>query len=273
MSADLTSLRRQFAAVEADLMKAAAATLTSAAFEGRRNVISESRRVFDRPREWTVDKAWQVDKAKPADGARMVAVLRAKPQQAQVLQYQIDGGIRRKGDVGATRYDVPVGASTENTDQFGGIKKGSLKKIAKAAKSEKTKRLTLAGRRAAVRALRNTATTDKARVRAGLRLKPLKWVVKSGNEAGTFFGVIDGVRGYWERPGRSVAAPIRRKGVRSVEPRGNNKPKLLLAFSDQARYRKRLKFDETMERAQTARLTSASFGRELERIQSSRSTR
>lgn len=271
MSADLASLRRQFAAVESDLMKAAAATLTAAAFEGRRGIIAELRRVFDRPREWTVDRAWLVDKAKPADGARMFAVLKAKPEQAKVLQYQIDGGIRRKGDPGATKHDVPVGAAPEHTDQFGGIKKGSLKKIAKAAKSEKGKRLTLAGRRAAVRALRNDATTEKARARAGLRLKPLKWVTKSGNEPGTFFGTIDGVRGYWERPGRSLAAPVRRKGVRTVEPRGNNRPKLLLAFSDQARYRKRLKFLETMESARASRLTSADFGRELARIQSARS--
>lgn len=271
MSADLTSLRRQFAATEAHIMKALAATLTSTAFEARRGFVSDARRVFDRPREWTVERAGVVEKAKATDGARMSATFRIKPEQAKVLQYQIDGGVRRKGNVGATRYDVPVGASPENTDAYGGIKRGSLKKIAKAAKAEKGKRLTLAGRRAAVRALRSTATTEKARTRAGLRLKPLKWVTKSGNAPGTFFGVVDGVRGYWERPGRSLAAPVRRKGVLTVEPRGDNRPKLLLAFSDQARYRKKLKFQETMERAQASRLTSASFGRELARVQAARS--
>ncbi|ARQ56903.1 hypothetical protein Kim5_CH00795 [Rhizobium sp. Kim5] len=202
----------------------------------------------------------------------MFAALKAKPEQAKVLQYQIDGGVRKKGDPGATRFDVPVGAAPQNVDQFGGIARGVLKKTAKTAKTEKGKRLTLAGRRAAARALRNAATDEISRNRSSLKLKPLKWVVKSQNAAGTFFGVVNGTRGYWERPERSLAAVNRRKGVRSVEPRGNNRPKLLLTFADKAKYKKVLKFSKVMLRTSTASLTSSNFSRELTRILSARST-
>jgi len=268
----VTDLQRQFGAVERDINKALAGTLNATVFEARSGIIRDSKRQFDRPRPWSTDKAWLFDKAKPADGARMFAALKAKPDQAEVLKYQIDGGIRRKGDVGATRYDVPVGADPANIDQFGGIARGVLKKTAKAAKAEKVKRLQLATRRAATRVLRNAATTDKVRARIAMRLQPMKWVVKSKNEPGTFFGTVGGVRGYWQRSARSLAQGPRRKGTKTVLPRGDNRPKLLLAFADQAKYQKRLKYQVAMERAMAAKMNSAQFGRELARIQAARST-
>ncbi|WP_283195085.1 hypothetical protein [Rhizobium sp. AN80A] len=264
----ITDLSRHFRALEADVMKAAAATLNSTVFEARDKVISTSKRTFDRPKDWSTSKAWVFTKAKSSDGARMFAELRAKPEQAKVLQYQIDGGIRHKGDPGATRYDVPVGVDAAHTDAFGGIARGALKKVAKAAAKEKRDRRTIAGRRAAVRGQRLTATSEAQRSRAALRLKPLKWGNKSANEPGTFFAKIGDTRGYWTRPGRSLATSIRRKGLRSVQPRGDNKPRLILAFADHAKYRKRLKFADVMQRARLAKMSTANFARELARVQS-----
>jgi hypothetical protein len=200
----------------------------------------------------------------------MFAELRAKPEQSKVLHYKIDGGIRRKGDPGATRYDVPVGADAAHTDAFGGIARGALKKVAKVAAKEKKDRRTVAGRRAALRGQRLTATSDTQRARVALRLKPLKWVNKSANEPGTFFAKIGDTRGYWTRPGRSLATSIRRKGLRSVQPRGDNKPKLLLAFADHAKYRKRLKFAEVVQRARLSKMSTSNFSRELARVQAGR---
>ncbi|QND41849.1 hypothetical protein HB770_04210 [Rhizobium leguminosarum bv. viciae] len=140
----ITDLSRHFRAFEADIMKAAAATLNSTVYEAREKIIQTSKRTFDRPKEWSTSKAYLFTKAKPADGARMFGELRAKPEQAKVLHYQIDGGIRRKGDPGATRYDVPVGADAAHTDAFGGIARGALKKVAKVAAKEKKDRRTVA---------------------------------------------------------------------------------------------------------------------------------
>ncbi|MBY5446587.1 hypothetical protein HFO93_24555 [Rhizobium leguminosarum] len=201
-----------------------------------------------------------------------VAELRAKPEQAKVLHYEVDGGIRRKGDPGATRYDVPVGANAAHTDQFGGIAKGALKKVAKVAGKEKKDRKTATGRRAALRGQRLAATSEKQRSRVALRLKPLKWITKSGNEPGTFVGKIGDTRGYWTRPGRSFAAPVRRKGLRSVQSRGDNKPKLILAFADHANYRKRLKFADVVARARLAKMSTSNFSRELARVQARRTS-
>lgn len=268
----LTDLRRTFGALEKDIDKAAAATLNATLFDARAGIIREAKRTFDRPRDWSTDKAFLFDKAKAADGAGMSATLRAKPQQAKVLALQIDGGVRKKGDVGATPYDVAVGASPENTDQYGGIARGVMKRLGKAMKKEKTARKALAPRRAAVRMLRNAATTEVARQRTAKRLQPLKWVAKSKNEPGMFSATIGGTRGIWQRPERTLAAGARQKGVRTVLPRGDNRPRLLLAFSDQARYQKKLKYQETMLRSQARKLNTASFGRELARIQQSRST-
>ncbi|MCD4659439.1 MULTISPECIES: hypothetical protein [Agrobacterium] len=265
----VTDLARHFRAMEADIMRAAAGVLNSAAFEARAQIIDASKRTFDRPRDWTTSKAWSFTKAKHQDGARMFAELKAKPEQAKILGYQIDGGIRRKGDPGATRYDVPVGADAPNTDRFGGIARGSLKKIGKAAAKERKDRSNLKARRVALRAQRIAATSDKQRARVGMRLQPLKWSAKSGNTPGTFFGTVGGMRGYWARPERTLAAPTRRKGLQSVRTLGDLK--LVLAFADRAKYKKKLKFEVVMQRASRSKMSSANFARELARVQARRS--
>ncbi len=266
----VTDLARHFRAMEADIMRAAAGVLNSAMFDARAQIIDNSKRTFDRPKDWTTSKAWLFTKAKHQDGARMFAELKAKPEQAKVLGYQIEGGDRRKGDPGATRYDVPVGANAANTDQFGGIARGTLKKVAKAAAKEKKDRTTLKARRVALRAQRIAATSDKQRDRVGMRLQPLKWVAKSKSAPGTFFATVGGVRGYWARPERTPAAPRRRKGLQSVRTMGNLK--LVLAFADKAKYEKKLKFQDVMLRTSRTKMSSSNFARELARVQARRSS-
>ncbi|MBY5446586.1 hypothetical protein HFO93_24550 [Rhizobium leguminosarum] len=53
----ITDLSRHFRALEADVIKAAAATLNSTVFEARDKIISTSKRTFDRPKEWSTSKA------------------------------------------------------------------------------------------------------------------------------------------------------------------------------------------------------------------------
>jgi len=265
-----TDLSRHFRALEADIVRAAAGTLNSAMFDARAQIIDNSKRTFDRPKDWTTSRAWVFTQAKHQDGPRMFAELRAKPEQAKVLGYQIDGGERRKGDPGATRYDVPVGADVAHTDQFGGIARGALKKAAKIAAKEKKDRTTLKARRVALRAQRIAATSDKQRARVGMRLQPLKWIAKSRGAAGTFFGTVGGVRGYWARPERSPAAPSRRKGLQSVRSIGTLK--LVIAFADKAKYHKKLKFADVMLRETRSKMNAANFARELARVQARRSS-
>lgn len=102
----ISNLKKTFGAIETDIRNAAAATLNATVFAARTEIVAESRRVFDRPKDWSTKNAWLFTKAKASDGAAMFSELKAKPQQAAILRYQIDGGVRRKGDPGATRYDV-----------------------------------------------------------------------------------------------------------------------------------------------------------------------
>lgn len=265
----LTNLSRTFHALETDIIKAAAGTLNATVFAARAETIAESRRVFDRPRDWSTKDAWLFTKAKPSDGANMFAELRAKQKQAGILHYQIEGGTRRKGDPGATRFDVPVGAEAANTDAFGGIARGTLKRAASAARKEKKSRATLAARRNAARAQLAAASTRTEKQRIARRIATMKWVKRSKNAGGSFFGTIDGVRGYWQRPERSVAVSPRRSGVRTVIPQGRNKPRLLLAFADRAEYRPLFRYNDVISRVTQTHMTSAAFARELARVQSS----
>lgn len=145
-------------------------------------------------------------------------------------------------------------------------------RIARKARAEKTARAKLAARRHNARLQLSAAPTTAAKKRIATRMQALRWVKRSDNKPGVFFGSIGGVRGYWSRPERSVAIGPRRKGVRTVVPRGRNTPKLILAFADRAVYRRPpLAYNETMLRVQEATMTSTTFGRELARIQSRRS--
>jgi hypothetical protein len=83
--------------------------LNAAALEIRGAQTQHTKDVFDRPKSHTTDKKWLVDKARPADGDRMFATVNARPAQAEYLKFQIFGGRKAKGDVGAGPFDIYAG--------------------------------------------------------------------------------------------------------------------------------------------------------------------
>lgn len=137
---------------------------------------------------------------------------------------------------------------------------------------KKKSRATLAARRNAARAQLAAASTRAEKQRIARRLASMKWVHRSKNAGGSFFGTIKGIRGYWQRPERSLAVAPRRNGVSTVIPKGRNKPRLLLAFANRAEYRPLFRYNDTINRVTAANLTSAAFARELARVQSRRPT-
>lgn len=67
-------------------------------------------------------------------------------------------------------------------------------------------------------------------------------------QGGIFFGKIQGTKGYWRRPRAHDGSPI-----------------LLLKFQKTARYRKRFRFKETVEKSCRKFVTTREFGYELDR--------
>lgn len=239
------------------LPKAAAGFLNGVAFEARKQLIKHNSEAFDRPVKFT-DRAWVVDKAKPADGDEMVATVRAQPEQAAYLQYQIFGGERGAGDPGAGKWDVF--AHSDRLTRAGGVDKRYLKRLSQRNKDERKARKDLRSKRIAVRAQRQSGQHGP--------FQDFSWVKASKNKPGVFFGEVGGLRGYWERPRRTKAAKKRRVGVISVKPRGSARPKLLFAMKDAVSYKPRYKYDLQVQKAMRSAATGAAFRRELSRSMS-----
>lgn len=126
------------------------------------------------------------------------------------MRYQINGGVRNKGDVGATPYDVLTDAPDSEKNAYGNLKRGYLKRIASQAKTEKTKRARLAAKREKLRA-------------AGKSTAPARWAASNpSGKPGIFFGKIGAQKGYWQR---------------AANRDGDYKLKLFARMSDEAVYK------------------------------------
>ena len=168
--------------------RAAAELLNKAAFGIRRELITYTETIFDKPNAYT-KAAWVVDKAKSTDGPKMFAAVKARPKQAEYLRFQIFGGERHKGDAGSGPYDLF--AYSAKVTQYGGVDRKYLKQLSKRAKTERGKRAALRAQRAAL----GPDATPKQR-------KAVKWITASRNQPGIFFGEVYGLKGYWQRPER-----------------------------------------------------------------------
>lgn len=252
---DMRKLERQLDDVGRKAFpKAAAGWLNGNAFESRKQLIAHNKEAFDHPVPFT-NRAWVVDKARPADGDRMEATVRAQPEQAAYLQYQIFGGERGAGDPGSGKWDVFAHAS--KLTRAGGVDRGHLKRTAKRNRDEKEARASLRAKRVAVRAQRRTGMQGA--------FQDFSWVTASRNRPGVFFGEVGGLKGYWERPRRTKAARKRQVGVISVRPRGNNRPKLLVAMKDTVHYKPRYRYELQIQKAMRTAGTRAAFNKELTR--------
>ncbi|UFS81529.1 MULTISPECIES: hypothetical protein [Rhizobium] len=215
---DTKSFERGLSRIEKQgLPEAQAGFLNGLAFGARKELLSYANRTIQGgPTPWT-KRGFVVDKA--ASGKSPTAVVRIQDQQARYMDYQVNGGKRRKGDPGATPYDVLTDAPDSEKNAFGNLKRGYLKRLARQAKTEKTKRARLHAKR------------DKLRA-AGKSTKPARWATNtpSGN-AGIFFGKIGGQKGYWQR--------ARKRD-------GDYRLTLLARLSDEADYKPSFQWDETV---------------------------
>lgn len=247
---DRLSLNATISQIERMIPRALAGTLSTVAFQQREALIAHSEAVFDRPKPYT-QRAWRFERAKASDGDRMYSSIYALPDQARYLSYQIRGGVRRRGDVGAGPFDVPVDAT--NRDRFGNIRRNFIGKTAAQARTERDDRRSLRSRRRAAKA---AGASPEA-------LRSLSWISQSRNKPGVFFAEIEGVRGYWRRPKRTKAARKRRNGIRSVRALGG--PELVVQFAEAASYTPIFKYNDVVQRTHSSYFTSAQFNRELQR--------
>lgn len=224
---DPRAVERTFAKIEKEALPAAqAGFLNGLAFGARKSLLAYAdKTIAGGPTSWT-RRGFIVDKAIATPGKPPEAVIRIQPQQASYMQFLINGGIRRAGSPGATPYDVMTDAPDSEKDSFGNIRKGYLKRVARQAKAEKTKRARLAAKRQKLRG-------------AGKSTAPARWSTNNPSGApGLFFGVVDGKKGYWQRASKRD---------------GDYKVKLLARMSDDAKYRPTFRWDDTI----TASIKSA----------------
>lgn len=203
----MTKIERQV------LPTAQAGFLNGIAFGARKALLKHADTVIDgKPTAWT-KRGFVVDKA---TSESLEASVRILPQQAGYMTYLINGGTRRAGDVGATPYDVLTDAPEDQKNVFGNLKRGYLKRIARQAKAEKTKRARLAAKR------------DKLRA-AGKSTGPARWASNNPfGKPGIFFGRVGDQKGYWQR---------------AAKRDGDYKLKLLARMSDEAVYKPTFRWD------------------------------
>ncbi|MCS4092613.1 hypothetical protein [Rhizobium sp. BK176] len=216
-SFDLRGFEKTLTRIERQVLpQAQAGLLNSIAFGARKSLLAYADKTIQgKPTAWT-RKGFVVDKATPES---LEAVVRIQPQQATYITYLINGGVRRKGDVGTTPYDVLTDAPDGEKNAFGNLKRGYLKRIARQAKAEKTKRARLATKRAKVRA-------------AGKPTGPARWAANNAaGKPGIFFGRIGNQKGYWQR---------------ATKRDGDYNLKLLARMSDEAIYKPTFRWDDTI---------------------------
>lgn len=225
---DFRALERQLEGVAKRVFpQAAARFLNGIAFDARDRMKKGVERDFDRPNNFTKN-AFTVVRAKESDRENMFATIEIKDEQAKYLAFQVFGGTRGAGDPGAGRWDVQTWSSRKT--KYGGVDRRFLKRTAQRNRDEKAKRKDLRARRQSAAA-------------AGLPTRDHSWVKNSRNRPGVFFGTVDGVRGYWERPKRTKAARVRKRGVVTVRPEGNNRPKPLVLMQDRVTHKPFFRYD------------------------------
>lgn len=218
------------------LPQAQAGFLNGIAFGARKALLKHADATIQgKPTTWT-RKGFVVDKATPES---LEATVRIQPQQAGHMTYLINGGVRKKGDVGATPFDVLTDASDSEKNAFGNLKRGYLKRIARQAKAEKMKRARSAAKRGKLRA-------------AGKPTTPARWAANNASgKPGIFFGKIGNQKGYWQR---------------AAQRDGDYKLKLLARMSDEAVYKPSFRWDETISASVNASDLAKIYSAEITRV-------
>ncbi len=248
------------------LPKVASRLINNAAFNVRRRLIAYTDEIFDKPNMFT-RRAWLVDKARPIDGDRMSAAIKAKPQQAAYLQFQIFGTQRHTGDAGSGPYDLFAWSS--QTTQYGGVDRKYLKRISAENRKERKARAAMAAKRKALGPLKWDERHSKKRLR-------LNWTQRTQGKGGIFFGEVHGLKGYWQRPDRHFeelqfengrlkhAYPAPKSGTknRSYTVEGQ-RLRLLFAVKSTVNYKKRFDYNKEVAEAFSESANQAAFNEQM----------
>lgn len=236
---DLRSFTKSLTKIEKTVLPTAqAGFLNGLAFGARRSLLAYAdKNIKGGPNPWT-KKGFVVDKATPQNLEASVSI---RPEQARYMTYLINGGVRRAGDPGASKFDVRVDTAGESKNKLGNATRGYLGRVARQARAEKSKRAKLAAKR------------DKLRV-SGKPAGAARWATSNpSNKPGIFFGEVAGKKGYWQRP----------------QARGG-KLKMLVRFSDDATYRPSFRWDDTISasvsNSDPAKMYSAEITRALKKL-------
>jgi len=236
---DLKGFTKSLTKIEKTVLpQAQAGFLNGVAFGARRSLLAYAEKNIEgSPNAWT-KRGFVVKKATTRDPEYSVEIL---PEQAKYMQYLVNGGERRAGDPGATKYDVRVDSAPESKNRFGNAQRHYLGRISKKAKREQDKRSKLKARR------------DKLRA-SGKSVEVATWgAQKKSTDSGIFFGRIRSTRGYWQRP----------------QQRGG-KLKLLVRFADAAKYDASFTWDDTVasyvKAADLQKMYSAEITRALKKL-------
>jgi hypothetical protein len=212
---DVRSFEKNMTKLEKKVLpQAQAGLLSGMAFGARKALLSYAdKNIKGGPNAWT-RRGFAVDKATPET---LTAAVSIRPEQARYMTYLINGGVRRAGDPGASRYDVRVDSDETQKNDQGNIKKGYMGRVARQARAEKLKRVKMKAKR------------DKL-IAAGKPTTTARWLASNaGAKPGLFFGSIDDKKGYWQRP----------------DKRGG-KLKMLVRFNDEAAYKPTFRWDDTV---------------------------
>jgi len=255
---DWKELQRGLDATGRDLFPMAAARfLNNIAIDARNRMRDGLNKDFDKPNNFTRN-AFEIGWAMARDRDGMFAEVRVKDEQAKYLAFQVFGGERGAGDAGAGKWDVF--AHSDKLTKHGGVDRGYLKRLGQRNRKEKQDRAMVRARRPELRARR---MWDMNQYSPGEH-RELTWVRHSKNRPGIFFGEVDGLKGYWERPKLTKAAKKRQRGVVTVRPVGNNRPKLLMAMKDTVTYKPLFRYDFYVREAFRVKGTAFHWGKAMQ---------
>lgn len=150
--------------------------------------------VIDRPRDFTL-KAFKVTPANWRDGDNMKSEINVQPKQAEYFWFLIMGGNRAPQDAGHGAANDILTWSRRKTGYGGAYAKNFVRQTSHDNRAERIARKTARATRKAFHAA-NANTIGPHR--------DMRWIGQNP-KPGTFFGTVQGIEGYWQRPQRYTA--------------------------------------------------------------------
>jgi len=180
------------------LPNAIAGLLTKATFDVRDAMVTYMKSgAIDRPKPFTL-KAFKVIPANWRDGDQMKARIEVQPKQSEYFQFLIFGGDRHAGDAGGGAAHDILTWSRRKSSQGGAYVKSNVQKIAHANRAERMERRGERGSRLSADRARAAQVRNGSAPMLGV---DNRWYTRHP-DPGTFFGTVQGITGYYQRPKR-----------------------------------------------------------------------